>query len=81
MQHRVNDVAMMYGETSREHVDMLKSLVLALTGVLRLGGHISRDGELSLFGSSFIAYGVIFHPKYLDGRKRDPLLGDWSIHS
>ncbi len=81
MRRRVADIATEYGQFSEEHLNALKSLLDNILGVLRLGGRISRDGELSLFGASWIAYGVIFHPKYLDGRERDPLLGDWSTHS
>lgn len=85
MHQRVDQVAMAYGRHSAEHVDMLESLNRALTSLLRLGGRISRDGDLSLFGASWIAYGVIFHAKYLHdgvhGSVRDPLLGEWSCHS
>ena len=58
----------------------MKSLVAALVSVLRLGGRITKEDELSLFGSSFIAYGVIFFPRR-EGGQADPLLGTWSVHS
>ena len=80
MQQRVATVALEYGEESAEHVEMLRSLVSVLVSLLRLGGRITWDDELSLFGSSFIAYGVIFHPNR-SGDQRDPLLGSWSVHS
>lgn len=85
MQRRVSDVAMFYGRLSGEHVGMLESLTRAMAGMMRLGGTLYRDtADLSLFGSSWIAYGVIFHPVYktVDGKTvRDELLGEWSIHS
>lgn len=81
MRWRVADIEMEYGRFSEEHLIALKSLLDNVLGLLRLGGRISRDGELSLFGASWIAYGVIWHAKYLDGYERDPLLGSWSTHS
>jgi hypothetical protein len=81
MRRRVADIEMEYGRFSEEHLTALKSLLDNVLGVLRLGGRISREGELSLFGASFIAYGVIWHAKYINGTERDPLLGDWSTHS
>ena len=84
MQDRVSTIGLEYGDGSPEHVEALKSLVNAYGHILRLGGRIMRDGredELCLLGASFITYGVIFFPKRLDGDQRDPLLGEWSIHS
>lgn len=82
MCERVAEVGRTYGRYSPQHVEMLESLQHALVGVMRLGGCIFQDSELSLYGSSFIEFGCIFHAKYLPGGKeRDPLLGDWSIHS
>lgn len=81
MRRRVDDIAVQYGRYSEEYLKAMKSLLDALMGMLSIGGRISRDGELSLYGVSWIHYGVIFHSKYLPGRVRDPLLGDWSIHS
>jgi hypothetical protein len=63
MQERVAAVAEEYGEGSPEHVEILKSLASALARVLELGGRITKDDELSLFGASYIAYGVILHPR------------------
>jgi hypothetical protein len=80
MEQRAAAVADEYGEASREHVETLRSLVNALGHMLRLGGRITKDGELSLFGASFIAYGVIFHP-HRSGGDPDPLRGTWSLHS
>ncbi len=80
MQARVAAVADEYGEESPEHVEMLESLVDALAGMVRLGGRITRDDELSLLGVSFITYGVVFFPHRKDGQT-DPLRGTWSIHS
>jgi hypothetical protein len=80
MRQRVEDVAMQYGHTSEEHIEMLRSYTNALENVLRLGGKIYRDAELSLLGVSFITYGVIFHRKHHEGTP-DELLRDWSVHS
>lgn len=80
MQQRVTAIGKQYGEHSPEHVEVLKSFNEALMSVLRLGGKVLSDGELSLVSLSFITYGVVFHPKYTDDG-RDPLLGSWSTHS
>jgi hypothetical protein len=80
MEQRVARVALEHGKHSPEHVEMLESLISSLATMLRLGGRITQEDELSLFGSSFIAYGVIFHPNRSDDQ-RDPLLGSWSVHS
>jgi hypothetical protein len=80
MRRRVDDIGMTYGRSSDEYVNAMRSLLDNLLGVLRLGGRISKDGELSLYGVSFIHYGVIWFAKR-NGDERDPLLGDWSTHS
>jgi hypothetical protein len=84
MQDRVSAIGSHYGDGSPEHLAALKSLVTVYGHILRLGGRIMRDGredELCLLGVSFLTYGVVFFPKRLDGDKRDPLLGEWSVHS
>ena len=75
MEQRIARVALEYGKHSPEHVEML-GLVSSLATMLRLGGRITPEDELSLFGASFIAYGVIFHPNR-SGDQPDPLLGSW----
>src|SRR6266545_4364255 len=80
MHQRVAAIGDEYGQESSEHVEALKSLLDALVRVLRLGGRITKEDELSLFGASFIAYGVIFFPRRTHGQA-DPLLGTWSVHS
>src|SRR6266545_6321173 len=84
MRARVAAVADHYGQGSPEHAGIADSLADVLARVLQLGGRIMRDGredELCLIGHSFIVYGVVFFPKRLDGDQRDPLLGEWSVHS
>jgi hypothetical protein len=80
MQQRVAAIGDEYGQESSEHVEALKSLLAALVQVFRLGGRITKEDELSLFGASFIAYGVVFFPRKTHGVP-DPLLGEWSVHS
>lgn len=81
MYERVRAVADKYGRNSDEHMTMLQSLIHALLGVVRLGGRIMAEDDLSLLGDSFITFGCIFHPKRIDGGGRDDLLGEWSLHS
>lgn len=80
MRRRVEDIGMEYGRFSEEYVDAMRSLLDNLLGVMRLGGRISKDGELSLYALSFIDFGVIWFAKR-NGGERDPLLGRWSTHS
>lgn len=65
----VHAVGNVYGLESKEYRTVADSLPRAMESILRLGGRITRDGELSLYGSSFIAYGVIF---FSDGSARCP---------
>jgi hypothetical protein len=44
------------------------------------GRRITKDDELSLFGASYIAYGVIFQPRR-EGGRAEPSAGTWSVHS
>jgi len=81
IEQRLAAVADEYGYNSPEHIEMLDSLVRALGHMLRLGGRITKDDELSLFGASFIAYGVIFHRQRRKDGEPDPLRGTWSLHS
>jgi hypothetical protein len=86
MQDRVTTIGLEYGDGSSEHVEHLKSLMYAYGQMLRLGGRIMREGredELSLIAVTAhdLTYGVDFLPKRLDGDQRDPLLGEWYVHS
>lgn len=81
MESRVARIGQAYGEASPEYLKASQSLMRALATVLRLGGRVMRDGELSLICNSFITYGVIFFAKRNDNGERDELLGDWSAHS
>lgn len=80
MRERVRQVGEAFGFHSTEYIEILESFNGALLSLIHLGGRITKDGELSLFGLSFIAYGVIFHRKHRDGKPLD-LLGSWSCHS
>ncbi len=81
MQERVNVVQSLYGPLSDEHQEMLRSLLHALIGMIRLGGRISAEDDLSLYGvTPHIHYGVNFSPER-NGDRRDPVLGSWSINS
>lgn len=82
MRGRVVEIGSQYGYQSEEYVKALESLLDNVLNVFRLGGRVDKDfADLSLIVQSFILYAVIWHPKYIDGNKRDPLLGDWSCHS
>ncbi len=78
MHAKVADIGMHYGHSSEEYVKALESLAAVLSQVLRLGGRITRDGD-GLYGASFIAYGVVFSAKHVDGVRT--AAGEWSVHS
>lgn len=80
MESRVAAIGRQYGDQSPEYVEALQSLSRVLATILRLGGKVFRDDELSLVSNSFITYGCIFFAKR-NGDERDPLLGTWSVHS
>jgi hypothetical protein len=85
MQDRVAAIGLQYGDGSPEHADALKSLAYAYGQILKLGGRIMREGredELSLIAvtASDFVYGVDFLPQR-HGKERDPLLGEWYVHS
>jgi len=86
MQQRVYMIGEYFGTDSKEYSLAAESLSAVLAQVLRLGGRITAEDDLSLYGDSFIQYGVIFH------RNRTPLMtkfgdeladfaGEWSVHS
>ncbi len=86
MHDRANAIGLEYGKGSPEHLVALESLVTVYGHMIRLGGRIMREGlgeELCLIGVTVghFTYGVFFRPKKLDGDRRDPLLGEWELHS
>ena len=69
-------------EASEAHAEAAKSFVNAMLNLAITGGKITRDGELSLYGASYIHYGIIWHPRYENGKREDSdLRGSWSFHS
>lgn len=74
-----------YGEDSVEHRQAAASLAHSLQAMIGLGGRVSQDGELGLYGVSLIHYGVVFHsrgvPEAYTGIDGAPQPGEWSVHS
>lgn len=60
---RVNQIQMQYGVNSDEWQRAVSSCNSALANMLRLGGRITAEDDLSLYCVSFIHYGVVFHAK------------------
>jgi hypothetical protein len=60
MRYRVNEVAEHYGETSPEHVTMLRSLAFGLHHVMQHGGTVAPydldPEQLSLIGGSWVVW-------------------------
>jgi hypothetical protein len=79
MRYRVNEVAEHYGETSPEHVTMLRSLVFGLHHVMQHGGTVAPydldPEQLSLIGGSWVVWRLVFMSA--DG---GPLLGVWVFY-
>lgn len=85
MQKRVWDIANKHGHNSVEYQKAQLSFQQALMQILRFGGKLFAEDDLSLILDSYITLGVIFHSvrvKQEDGSYvTDPLLGEWSVHS
>lgn len=80
MERRVADIGQQYGERSAEYVEALRSLNQSLFNLLRLGGRVGPEDELSLISAGPFTFGIIAHAKHKDGEK-DPLLVEWLTHS
>lgn len=85
MQKRVWAIANEHGPQSEAYLKAQLSFQQALMQILRFGGKLFAEDDLSLIVNSYITLGVIFHPvrvRQEDGSYiTDPLLGEWSVHS
>jgi hypothetical protein len=85
MTDHVTTLGRFYGTASPAHAIAAASLAHSLRTMIRLGGRITEEGELSLYGVSFIDYGVVFHPAARpDGYAEvadAPQPGEWTVHS
>lgn len=81
MQMRVARIGSEFGFQSEEYIKILESLNQALLGVLRLGGRVMAEDDLSLLVDSYITVGCIWHPRHIGGGERHGVLGEWSLHS
>lgn len=84
MGDHVSRLGTFYGEHSPEHCRAATSLAHCLAAVIGLGGRITQDSDLGLYGVSFFHYGVVFHAArvpepyaHVDGV---PEPGAWSVH-
>lgn len=77
---KVKELRFKYGEDSEEYKRASWSLIHSLETALSFGGHISAEDELSLYGASFMHFGMIWHRNrsYPDGPDQP---GEWSVHS
>lgn len=62
MLRRVGEISNYYGFHD-EYKKASESLLTSLAQMIRLGGYIYAEDDLSLNGVSWITYGVIFHHK------------------
>jgi hypothetical protein len=77
MRWRCHVIADHYGHGGAEHLAALESFATSITAMLGLGGRITADGDLSLYGvSPTIHFGVNWSPD-----RRDQLVGTWSVNS
>lgn len=60
-----------------------RSLARALMQMIRFGGHVTKDGTAALYGSSYIAYGVIPHSGWTGDNVTHESSGtvEWSVHA
>lgn len=79
MRNHVLMVRNFYGDKSPEFMKVSDSFGHVMFNLVRLGGNVYRDGELSLLGSNdYMTYGVIW---FGDSNSDGPEVGEWSIHS
>jgi hypothetical protein len=73
MHAHVDYISAFYGHGSQEHLKASTSLNRALTQMIALGGRISADSELGLYGITEYGmhYGVVFHARTLEQRLID----------
>jgi hypothetical protein len=81
MQRRVNAIGSEFGFNSDQYRQVLESFNQALLGIIRLGGRVTAEDDLSLLVDSFITVGCIWHAKHIGNNQRHSLLGEWSLHS
>ena len=85
MADHVSRLGAFYGGDSPEACRAAASLARSLAAVIGLGGRITKDSDLGLYGASFIAYGVVFHgtsvPEPYAEIDGAPMPGEWSVHS
>jgi hypothetical protein len=83
MGDRVAVIRSHFGEYSEEFSNIAASYAGSVSNMIRLGGRVYADGELSLIvGNDFLTYGVVFHNRnYRDLDFPHNLMGEWSVHS
>jgi hypothetical protein len=86
MRDRVAVIGAYFGDNSPEQAAAATSLTFALANMIRLGGKVTKDGELSLLcWNDHITYGVNFHRKFREATEDEfdgkHLLGTWSVNS
>jgi len=80
MRNHVLMIRNFYGLESPEFIKVSESFNNVVYNMVRLGGRIFRDGNLSLIAANdFITYGIVWfgNNDIYDG----PEVGEWSIHS
>lgn len=80
--HVINIIAE-YGTDSDEYRMTADSLMRVLADLCRLGGRITRDGDLSLYGVTHYGmhYGIVWFPKPNPDHPTAVAAGEWSVHS
>ena len=82
MRGRVQEIGAAFGRESKEFADAASSLAMSLSSMIGLGGNISEDSDLSLYGvNEFICYGVNWSPAKRDAAWPHDLPGTWSVNS
>jgi hypothetical protein len=89
MRNTIAEIGAHYGMNSVEYLNANSTFAHCITSLITLGGDISADGELSLFGYSKLAnsehgfsYGMVWHSRKAPEEYRNfPNYGTWSINS
>ena len=86
MRVKIGEIGTHYGMNSVEYLNANSTFCHSITTLITLGGNITADGELNLFGHSGIgdgfSYGMVWSGrKAPDEYYNFPDYGTWSINS
>ena len=68
MENQCHEIRHFYGDSHRKTRRAYQTLAHSLRAMIGLGGRISRDEDLSLYGVGFIHYGIVWFGDKNEGK-------------